>query len=185
MLVDELLNLGNFHNWIQEGRDIGDLNNLSGDGPPSWRGVLFSVIVRQEISECLCMFNTILVNPYLLGVLVRLHQCLQKGLLEVHRACETLVVGANGGLECDDIEYEPFALQHAPYKTAEPSFSATRQQNDKSILLLHAELNELNDLFVPPPVPCAGLLFCKSFSCRSKDARVVPPSAVDESIGVR
>ena len=185
VLVDDLLHFSDFYHWVQEGGYIGHLDDLSGDRSPSWCGVLFSVVVRQEIAECLCMLNAILVYPYLLGVLVRLHQRLQEGLLEVHRACEALVVGANGGLECDDIEHQPFALQHASNQTAETGFSAARQQNDKRILLLHAEFNKLDDLFVPPPVPCAGLLFGESFSCRGEDARVVPPSAVDKSIGVR
>jgi hypothetical protein len=51
--------------------------------------------------------------------------------------------------------------------------------------LLVAEMYQLDNLFIPPAVPCARFLLVDALASRGEDAGVVPPSAVDKVVGVR
>lgn len=96
-----------------------------------------------------------------------------------------LVIRADGGLETNHVELETLALYYPLNQFTETGLGSTGQQDAESILLLCAQLDELDNLLVPPSLPCARLLFRDAFARRGENPGIVPPSTVYKRIGVR
>lgn len=90
-------------------RHVSDLDYLCDQRPPCWLKGLSAIVLDEKIPECLGMFGAVLVDPDFLCPTVRLHECIEEDLLEVHCALKLLVCGANLGFEAGHVEAQVLA----------------------------------------------------------------------------
>lgn len=103
----------------------------------------------------------------------------------MHGARESLVARSNSGLQSHHVKVQTFARYYALQKVRETVLGSSSQHDSQGILLFHAELDQLDNLLIPPALPGSLFLsFDTVASCR-ENARVVPPAAIDEDFGRR
>jgi len=131
------------------------------------------------------VLDSVLVDADLVCILVGFHEAFEKDVLELDGALEALVVWAHGGLQGDHVEAETLCCHHSLDELAESSLGTPGEKNTERIFLFVAQVDELYNLLVPPPAPCSWFFFGDAFARRGQDSGVVPPSAVDEAVGIR
>lgn len=168
--VDQMLDLSHLDNGIQIRRDFGNLDDLGVDGAAR---LLLAVVpflspveIGHEITEALHVLHAVFIYADLLGVLVGLHERFEEGLLKLHGAREPLAIRSNGGLQAGKVEFQSLASKDALHQFGEASFRSSGQHDTQSILLLYAQVHQLDDLLVPPSFPSSLLLTFDAFTRR-------------------
>ena len=159
--IDEMLDLGDLNYRVEVGGYVGDLDDLGVDGGAAGAGgetLQAMVVVGKEGAKAGDVPRAVLVDAYLGGVEVGFDEGLEEELLEVEGFAETLIVGADGGLQANKVELEALALDDAPDEVGEAGLGTAGEEDAEGVFLLHTKPDELDDLLVPPAVPGAGLL---------------------------
>jgi hypothetical protein len=100
----------------------------------------------------------------------------------MHGGLELLAGGANTGLEAHHVEIEIFAPHHALHKIGEATLRASGKKHVERVFLLHRQLDEGDDMLIPPAFPCARLLLVRTCAGCGQYARIVPPAAIDKHV---
>lgn len=89
------------------------------------------------------LLRSVFIYPYLIGVLVGIHQVFEKSLLVKHRRTESLVVRSNLWLQTDHVEGKLLACDNTPDQFCERMLGSAGEKHSKGIFLLDAELHEV------------------------------------------
>ena len=157
--VDHVLHLGHLHHGVQRRRLVSDLDHLGIDLTTRARIALAPVELGEEFAEALGMLWAVLVDLDDARLLVRLHEGIEKQLLEMHGALKLLVRGADLRLQADNVKVEALGRHHSLDELGEATLGAARQQDAQSIGLLDGEPDEVHDGLVPPSLPRARLFY--------------------------
>lgn len=98
------------------------------------------------------LFGPVLIDPNIIGLFVSENKILQESIFKCSSRGKALPVGANFWFQTDQVEIQLLGCHHTLNELSKASFTATGQEHCDSILLLHAELNQVELIVVSKTV---------------------------------
>ena len=100
--------------------------------------MVFSMIRYMGAKNNL-LLRSVFVYPYLIGVLIGVHQVFEKSLLVKHRRTKSLIVRSNLWLQTDHVEGKLLACDNTPDQFRECMLGSAGEKHSKGVFLLDAE----------------------------------------------
>ena len=89
------------------------------------------------------LLGSVFIYPYLIGVLVGMHQVFEKCLLVKHRRTKSLIVRSDLWLQTDHIEGKLLACDNTPDQFCERMLGSACEKHSEGIFLLDAKFYEV------------------------------------------
>ena len=89
------------------------------------------------------LLGSVFIYPYLIGVLVGMHQVFEESLLVKHRRSKSLIVRSNLRLQTDHVEGKLLACDNTPDQFREGMLGSAGEKHSNGVFLLDAEFHKV------------------------------------------